>query len=397
VCRGQVALNVIEDRFWVTFVKPDVSWSAKQTAHLSTLKGLLDMPAEAGSTTLGTDWIGFQKDHRRYAAKHATFFDQVTEGGKLAGPQLLWDGDGGTNTNAALTVFRHFDSATVVRGLVGVPPKTAWVIDYPLLERIHYLLVAGYDVFGNVSHQLVTRLYMDFLRMEGEAGFLSMIPIARRKPLVDSWYRGVGASPKAKIVTELTTYGGPPTGPFTTKTPELEVFASVRAKLGSAVSQTYSLDKVQNAPIKKELLRLEGFFGKPASFLPETSFVTVELGAGKRFNFTILRDSAHTNVDELFREDDRRVPAEDMLAVVPGFLGAYPNALFDLQAADLPAFVEAVTKLTDEATYRALRTRYGMLRSSPKFWEHSDHLAADRRADEPIYGGLFDFSRLEAH
>ncbi len=55
-------------------------------------------------------------------------------------------------------------------------PKTAWVIDYSLLERIHYLLVAGFDVFGNVAHQLETRLYMDFLRMEGEQNFLFFLP-----------------------------------------------------------------------------------------------------------------------------------------------------------------------------------------------------------------------------
>jgi len=48
---------------------------------------------------------------------------------------MIWDGDG-ANPNAALTVMRHFDSATVVQGLVGEPPKTAWLVDYSLLERI---------------------------------------------------------------------------------------------------------------------------------------------------------------------------------------------------------------------------------------------------------------------
>ena len=42
------------------------------------------------------------------------------------------------------------------------------MLSYPLFERIAYLLVVGFDVFGNVAHQLDARLYMDFLRMEGE-------------------------------------------------------------------------------------------------------------------------------------------------------------------------------------------------------------------------------------
>ncbi len=67
--------------------------------------------------------------------------------GKHLTLDVVWDGDG-YNQNAALTVFRHFDSASVVKGLVGPEPQTAWLIDYPILERIHYLLVAGFDVFG---------------------------------------------------------------------------------------------------------------------------------------------------------------------------------------------------------------------------------------------------------
>jgi len=36
-----------------------------------------------------------------------------------------------------------------------------WVVDYPLLERIYYALVAGFDVYGTAGHQLALRLYMD--------------------------------------------------------------------------------------------------------------------------------------------------------------------------------------------------------------------------------------------
>jgi len=34
-----------------------------------------------------------------------------------------------------------------VHGLIGEEPRTSWLINYPLLERIHYLLVAEFDVF----------------------------------------------------------------------------------------------------------------------------------------------------------------------------------------------------------------------------------------------------------
>ena len=74
-----------------------------------------------------------------------------------------------------LTVYRHFDSASVDKGLSGALPRTMWGIDYPLLERIYHALVAGFDVYGTLGYQLAVRLYMDGLRIEGESYFLGVM------------------------------------------------------------------------------------------------------------------------------------------------------------------------------------------------------------------------------
>ena len=85
-----------------------------------------------------------------------------------------------SNPNALLTVFRHFDSAVVTQGAAGDLPKTLFVLDYPLLERLVYNLVVNYDVFGNIGHQSLTRLYMDMIRMEAEELFLAFLPPSQR-------------------------------------------------------------------------------------------------------------------------------------------------------------------------------------------------------------------------
>jgi hypothetical protein len=99
-------------------------------------------------------------------------------------------------------------------------------------------------------------------------------------------------------------------------------------------------------------------------------------------------------VAHLFHEDDRRVPAEDELTVVYGFLGAYPNALFEVPRKDLQAFVDAVAALENPAAYAALRARFGVLRSSDHFWVYSDQIIADHKHDG-IMAGLFDYNRLD--
>jgi hypothetical protein len=130
--------------------------------------------------------------------------------------------------------------------------------------------------------------------------------------------------------------------------------------------------------------------------LPELSFVSVIEDGGEAQHYSVLRDSAHTNVAHLFREQSRRRPEEDRLTVLRGFVGAYPLALFRVQRRELAAFVSAVQALTGEASYAALRNRFGVKRTSPDFWTHSDQIHDARRASEPQHAGLFDYNRLEA-
>ena len=194
VCRGQVAVDVIEDQFWVWFIAPGVEEKTHDAEFLAAHIKDLTLPDVQGSDVIMlTHWLDYAKLEKDYLAAKAAHDLEVYPNGRALTADLLWDGDGGTNQNAALTIFRHFDNATVVKGLVGAEPKTAWVIDYPLLERIHYLLVAGYDVYGDAGHQLFSRMYMDFLRIGGEFNFLYLMPRQARDAALEYWYRGAEA------------------------------------------------------------------------------------------------------------------------------------------------------------------------------------------------------------
>jgi hypothetical protein len=391
VCRGQVALDVIEDRFWVFFIRPDAPGMTGETDFLAGAAQDLDLPAGSGSTALPTLWFRYSSEHTKYVAKRNAFLMHATRDGKSLTPDVVWDGDG-TNANAALTVFRHFDSATVVQGLAGRPPKTAWVVGYPLLERIHYLLVAGFDIFGNVSHQVETRLYMDFLRMEGEATFLMLLPPERRRELTDFWYRGVTGQAKQRVADELEGFPAAPPVAYTEK----ELFEVLRRRVQRVLPHALDLETTEDEPIRSAADALSRVHGRAASAWPESSFLTVTGAGGAGTVFTVLRDSAHTNVAHLFHEDARRLPDEDELTVVRGFLGAYPNALFEVSRADLAAFVEAASKLDGAEAYRALRQRFGVSRAGDRFWPYSDRINDDHRKRDGVAAGLFDYNRLDS-
>ncbi len=193
VCRGQVALNVITDHFWIGFIHPDLSLINENAGFLASVLKNVRLPTEQQSNARLIKWLAYSREETEYLRRKSEFMDQQFRGNHRPTLAMLWDGDGdGVNRNAALTVFRHFDSASVVQGLLGEQPQTVLIIGYALLERIHYLLVAGFDVYGNTAHQLEARLYMDFLRMEGEMNFLALLPADDRNKVRDLWYRGVG-------------------------------------------------------------------------------------------------------------------------------------------------------------------------------------------------------------
>ena len=186
VCRGQMALNVIHDHFWIMFTDPKFDLTLKNPEFIKSQFNNLSMPIETSNQGI------FETFSDEYKEKYAKYFTQKQKLYDKVYPQGLnidsiWKGNKASDA-PLLTVYRHFDSASVHKGVLGKLPRSMWVIDYPQFERIYYSLVAGYDVFGNLSHQTNIRRYMDFLRMEGELNFISYMPYGHRLNILKSWY-----------------------------------------------------------------------------------------------------------------------------------------------------------------------------------------------------------------
>ncbi len=400
VCRGQVALNVINDHFWVLFVEPELEAKYDTAEFLINEAMELRLPAEKQSNAMMpiTSWLTYSRLEKKYIAAKQKRFDQVFPDEGELDLEILWDGNG-RNRNAALTVFRHFDSSTVTKGLVGNTPKTAWVIGYPLLERIHYLLVAGFDVYGNVGHQLLTRLYMDFLRMEGEYNFLRLLPVDVAERELDFWYR----DEEAKIsvyLDELHNRDRETSGiVFESDNPKKELFELVRKKFGREVIADDVINTTPRMPITDNyqtyLQRLSAVKGLPLGYLPEQSMIRLTLSSGQQRLITLVRNRAHSNVSHLFGEESRMIPEEQTLSVVEGVIGTYPNAFYDLKEEQLEAFVVALASLDSESDYKQLLSQYGVRRTDKKFWAFSDSVHDIFLNASPIEAGLLDYNRIE--
>ena len=395
VCRGQMALDVIEDRFWVYFVDPK-SGAAEAGAELIARQAPeMRLPAYYGSDAPALRaWRELERSETRVLAAKAELLNQRFGGARKVDLSLIWDGEG-RNPNAALTVFRHFNSASVVRGLVGGPPKTAWVIGYPLFERIYYLLVAGYDPYGNLGHQLTSRLYMDFMRMEGETGFLLFLPKAVRAPTRDFWYRGANSEAKEfvdGVKDRLTLETGIV---FRGTDPQREFYEMLGARLAPVLGMRFELATVADPRLRDGLQRLASVKGASLSWLPEATVLRIDDPPRAPQYFSLLRNTGHSNVSHLVREAAQLMPDENTLTVVPGFIGAYPNAIYRASVADLPALADEIGRMKAEGDYRALADRFAIRRTSPAFWAASDAMTDAYARWAPLEAGLFDYNRLD--
>ncbi|OCH14811.1 MULTISPECIES: fatty acid cis/trans isomerase [unclassified Aliivibrio] len=397
VCRGQLALNVINDHFWVFFVDPEKADNPGVTKFYREQKNNLTLPAELDSTTVPiTSWIQYSRNQARYLEAKNTYLNQVFSNGQHLTPELVWSGDK-NNDNAALTIYRHFDSASVIKGLNGPTPKTAWIIDYALLERIHYLLVAGFDVYGNFGHQLMTRMYMDFLRMEGESNFLTLLPKEIRQEEWQSWYQNPPPQLSKYMQRDVQPFEQPTKIQYLTNNPKAELFSLLRKHIGNNASRRYNLSNSNlNDASLLALHQIETIKGNGLQYLPQIITIKVIANSDKRSEFfTLLNTSAHTNISSLFNEEKNRDPLLDRFSILYGVVGSYPAAFLELEETQLIRFVSELNRISTEEDYVKLLDNFAIRRSSDKFWAYSDELIEWYRVHYPVEAGLLDYNRFE--
>ncbi len=355
VCYGAGAVSSIDEHFFAFFMSPDSELMVADPAFAQASENLLVLPYMDGSdapffenlsleeiwesirggTKLTEKYIGARNAYVALKEKHraAAFKD----GYRISD---LWDG-GGSNPNAVLTIFRHFDHSYVLKGLRGGEPTSYFVLDYGLLERLVYNLVVGFDVFGNLSHQLHTRLYMEMLRREAEDNFLLFLPPQERVRLRGQWYsqelaklgRKIFLDPNDKHFPTQIAYQNPS-----------QTDKELIEKLGSEYFNAAVRGPYTGAP-HSEYPPLEAMAAKLAAeapfvkLFPDTSLILIEAGGKVKKAVTIIRDRAHSDLGRFVLEETAREPERDRLAVIDGLATSYPNLFFEVPEERLPDFL----------------------------------------------------------
>lgn len=402
VCRGQIATDVIRDNFWTLFQDPDHDLYITDARYRGQATPLLAMPGQIDDVgSVLSLWIKYRDKRNEYEALRRDSYADV--------PPPSWSSLWAGNDNALLTIFRHFDSASVTKGLIGEVPQTMWLFDYPLLERTYYQLAVNFDVFGNVSHQAQTRLYFDLIRNGAEQNFLRLMPADSRDDFLDDWYQNSG---KVKLWLDYEAIDDDkPTGlKLDEKDPKRDFANQLLARYGDLNASPDPINRCVSAYCSRPGIdpalqdaeqALSRLTNRPAAGLkvidqlPEATMLRIETRSGKREMYSLLRNRAHSNVAFMLGEAYRYQPGLDTVTIYPGVLSSYPNFMFNIPAEQVPAFVAAMENAKDANRFEKIVDRWGIRRSHPLFWQYFHDLSQYIRETTPVEEGVLDMNRYE--
>lgn len=403
VCRGQIATDVIRDNFWVLFQEPAHDRYITDAQYRGEATPLLAMPGQNDDVgSVLSLWYAYRDKRNEY--------EDLRRSAYAAMPAPNWSTLWAGNDNALLSIFRHFDSASVNKGLIGDVPLTTWLFDYPLLERTYYQLAVNFDVFGNLSHQLQTRLYFDLIRNGAEVNFLRLMPADKRRSILGDWYQNGG---KVKMWLDyddidtrtpsgLKLDARDPRRDFGLKLLQRSASLNAAPDPINRCTGAYCSRPGMSAEFRDVEQSLSRLVSRPAAGLkvidqlPEASMLRVEGQGGQRQVYSLLRNRAHSNVAFLLNESHRYQPGLDTLTLYPGVLSSYPNFIFNIPAEEVPEFVEGMEAARDDtARFERIVQRWGVRRSHPQFWRYFHDLSAYLKETVPDEAGVLDMNRYE--
>ncbi|MBC7715029.1 MAG: fatty acid cis/trans isomerase [Rhizobacter sp.] len=414
VCNGSQAVNSIQEQFYVMFINPDSDTMVKSKEYELKAKDLLILPGVWGSDIKLSASYALTKQIVLYRESYRKLRAEWTHKLKPQGYAItdLWDGNG-ENPNASLTIFRHNDNAVVMQGFKGDLPKTLFFLDYALMERLVYNLVVNFDVYGNVSHQTLTRIYMDMIRMEAEEIFLSFLPPESRIPLRKSWYKGLLTEAKMKYMFPLVDVNQPTAmkykdprnakqefveqvlnnlKPMAKTAPDTLNWKNI--SLTTAQKKKFALTK--DAEVLRELVSVKATGNRRfPNFFPENSYLLVKHKEKPGEVFTIIKNREHENISWILTESLRLAPKEDNLTIFPGYFSFYPNKFFVVESEKLQDFKNRVFKIHTKEDYAKVVKEFAVSRVSDRFWAVYDELNANFKRESPTDFGYLDLTRYD--
>jgi hypothetical protein len=355
---------------------------------------------EAGETA--ADAIRrLRREGALFAHKRSRLYD-ITYRYQGRGYEAIWRGERAEDA-PVITVFRHATRASVHKGALGDLPKTVWVVDYPLLERICSTMVSGYSPYGGAERWEAVRVRMDGLRQEAETQFLDFLPQEQRRNSLQYWYGGMeldllDAAPSS-LPARIDFAGDDAKREFV----EYLVYHHFPVEAGIDFDENYLEDGEHPPEPLPEYANIEdAILGLRSAAVPNPSFFTrrddrqdslayirITGAQGGDAVVSMVLHRWHDDVTTLRREE-RSNPARNKVNFFAGFIGSSPSRFYDVRIGELPQFLAALGAPDAAAENEEQLARYRVDGNDGRFWEIYDWFQQRFAEHQPAAGGVID-------
>jgi hypothetical protein len=406
VCNGTTAINVIQEQFYVFFTSPSRDLMINDYQYRRAVESLSLIPGEFGNEVQAIETLPFYQRMitKRTALKKKRNEAYLRTHQNGTGLDEVWDGDQ-FNQNAVLTVFRHGENAKVLKGPVGDSSKTAFLLDYSLFEKLSYDLVVNFDVYGTMGHQLLTRIYMDLIRMEAENNFLSMLPEQARLMLKLNWYQGLLSSSKLLLLNEYDF----PKHKINIQYDESSSHGSVQNQLYQQIifnrlnqtvrgpDDTINWVKLKStSPLdtsEASLRKIAQLKGENIKYLPELAYIVVSKNGQKNEVYSLIHNRVKKNISFIFGENTNLDPKQDSLVITKKWGGPSPQMFFAVTEKNLGSFAEQLSQVNSVYKYLAFEKRWGIQKNESQFWTFYDFTNSFFAQQNPTEASAIDLSK----
>lgn len=405
-CHGNQAIGTVQEHWWNFYESPETSMYVNDPAFRAEVDPLLSMMFNPANLMDAVLMQHQYVERRKQALKNAAARARQTN--RRSGLTEIWKGED-ENDTPILTVYRHDDNAYALDFAAGDFPKTAWVLDLPVLEHGAYSAYVNYDLFGTVlSSVFAARNVFGLTRVTGELNFLRFLPPDARRPLFESWYRGpLGKARIPALVPTLQPDDSVPTAiEYSSNDPMREFLEKVLDYVGAPAKVADPINRADSGQVAEGVAAAlrsiveaskerEPTWRKFKTFLPEAVFLRIDRPGSEPAVYTMMhvRDYATKGYISMSLQDD--IPSNATIAILEGVITGYPNFMFRIDEKDIEEFASALIEADTQDEFTRVVERWGIRRSSPDFWSVLNSVTEYVKRTDPRKAGTFDVNRYK--
>jgi hypothetical protein len=401
-------ISSVQEQEWDFFEHPDTSLYVNDAEYRAELAPYLKPPSEPSDLFSFLNWVRDVAERRKeILAKRAAHL--ARSDGSRARITDIWRGDEPGDT-PIVVIYRNDDNAYVgdPNVAIGDFPKTAWVLDLPILEMMMYNgSVINFDQFGAIGPWLAIREGFGLMRRVAESNFLRFLPADKRRAIYESWYQGELSDLRREKELDL---GPDVTVPaalqFKTDDPKREFLAMLLEHIGNSVKTADPINRPQPGDnpdrVTKTLQTIvaaanqqQPMWRKFKAMLPQATFLRIDAPGRDPLVYTMTHDRDYETKAFALSLLEKPDPAKIKVTIYPGILTAYPNFIFRITESDIEEFASKLTNAETPEQFTAVVERWGVRRSHPDFWEVVHSITDYVRRKNPLEAAMFDVNRYK--